>query len=111
MGIFKNLFGQKDSSVAKPSKSSFGSDNKKAELIRRLRSIQGLPHQINHMVEKCADDIEADRGLGNKLERHISQMNSLVQLGNAMVAAGRSDAAVRVAGIARELNALLGTSE
>ena len=107
MGIFKSLFGQKSSNVAKPSKSTFGGNDKKAELIGRLRSIQGLPHQINHMVEKCAADIESNAGSGNILEKHINQMNSLVQLGNTMVAAGKRDAAVEVAEIARGLNALL----
>jgi hypothetical protein len=107
MGIYKSLFGQKDSNVAKAGKESFSGNNKRAELIARLRSIKGLPHHINHMVEQSAADIESNAGSGNILEKHISQMNSLVQLGNAMVAAGRRDVTVEVAKIARGLNALL----
>jgi len=107
MGMLGKLFSRKSGNATKPGKAASSGNDKKTELVKRLRSIGNLPNQLNVMLERCVRDIENEDSSGKNLEHHVNSVMMLMQLGNALMAAGRQDAALEVAEIGKELNALL----
>jgi len=105
MAVAENI--KNSGNANKTNKGRHEGKDKKTELVKRLRLIKGLPDQLRVMVERCARDIENNGGSDKKLENHVNQMMMLMQLGNALMAAGQQEAALEVIEVGKELNALL----